>query len=52
MEWAVHYRLKGEENDCLVILPSVIKLLWWIVRNAVRCEGVLIAGAREEETDV
>ena len=43
-EWWVYYRTGGSifDEDQLVILPSVGKLLLWIARNGHRCTEVEI----------
>ena len=43
-EWWVHYRLGYSEynEDHLVVLPSVAKLLLWIAKNGHRCVEVCI----------
>ena len=52
MEWAINYLRKGAQEEAVVILPSILKLVWWIVCNAWRCEGVIIVGVEKEERDV
>lgn len=52
MEWGIRFQRKGETEESVVILPSLLKLLWWLVCNAAQCEGLVIIGARRDESDV
>ena len=52
MEWVINFKRKGEPGEKMVIMPGTPKLLWWLIRNAFRCQEVIIFSVREEEQDV
>lgn len=43
-EWWVYFRLgySDYEEESVIVLPTVAKLLYWIARNAHRCTEVEI----------
>ena len=41
-EWWIYYRVKRKWEDHVVVMPSVRKLLWWILRYSDRCEELEI----------
>ena len=36
------YKIRGDEDGYLIILPSFSKLLWWFVREARACVRIAI----------
>lgn len=42
-EYFVQYSVCCDEEDSyLIVLPSFLKLLWWFIRNASKCETIII----------
>lgn len=41
-EWIIVYQKKGADDDCIVVMPSITKLLSWIVKHASKCSTVSI----------
>lgn len=38
----ITYRPMGLKDDCMIVLPSRWKLLWWMIATGLWCKGVLI----------
>ena len=45
----ITFRRFGENDDCIVMLQSKVKLLWWMLTVGMRCKGVLIAFLEDDE---
>jgi len=41
-EWWITFRLNSKEEDGMVIMPSIPKLLLWIAKYGSRCSEVYI----------
>ena len=48
-EYLITFRRFGSIDDCMIILRSKAKLLWWMLTVGVRCKGVLIAFLEDGE---
>ena len=49
--WLITFRRFGEMDDCLIMLNSKVKVLWWMLTVGVRCKGVLIAFLEDDEDE-
>lgn len=47
--WLITFRRFGETDDCIIMLESKVKLLWWMLTVGIRCKGVLIAFLEDDE---
>lgn len=41
-EWWIRYRLIDSEDECMVVMPSIPRLLLWIVKYGSKCSEVNI----------
>lgn len=40
-EYYVHF-VRSDGEECLIVLPSFLKLLWWFLRTARLCNHIVI----------
>lgn len=45
----ITFRRMDSQDDCLIELPSRWKLLLWMAKTGIRCDGILIAYLDEEK---
>ena len=48
-EYLITFRRFHSGDDCMIILRSKAKLLWWMLSVGVWCKGVLIAFLEDDE---